>query len=54
VRDYSIRELFKINKDAKDILKDLCYGNGYVLVNGKMVQTGVCVQNKIQEIYKDK
>lgn len=42
VRDYSIKELVKANSAANRIIRDICYGSSYVLLEGKMVQSGAC------------
>lgn len=42
VRDYSIKELVNSNPDARKIIKDICYGNGFVMVEGKLEQSGAC------------
>lgn len=44
VRDYSIKELIKANGSASRTIKDICYGSGYALVDGKMVQSGACTE----------
>lgn len=49
-----MKELFRANQNAKETIRDLCYGNGYVLIDGQMRQTGMCTQNTILEEYKGK
>lgn len=47
VRDYALKELTKVNNKAGLSLKDICYGTGYVMFEGKMVKTGACHQTKV-------
>lgn len=49
VRDYSIKELATINKQTISSLKDICYGTGYVMFEGKMYSTGACTKAKSAE-----
>jgi len=48
VRDYSIKELVAANAGASRTIKDICYGTGYTLVEGKMVQSGACREQVVE------
>jgi len=47
IRNYSLGQVFKNNngEQAANQLKELCYGKGFALIEGKMVPLGVCTQN---------
>jgi hypothetical protein len=42
VRDYSVKQLIMINAKSAISLKDICYGTGFVMHEGTMVNTGGC------------
>lgn len=43
VRDFAVKELLIRNMKTATSLNDICYGTGYVLLDGAMVATGGCM-----------
>lgn len=43
VRDFAVKELLAKNMKTAITLNDICYGTGYVLLDGQMVNTGGCM-----------
>jgi len=43
VRDFAVKELLAKNTKTAISLNDICYGTGYVLLEGEMVSTGGCM-----------
>mmetsp|Transcript_40139 Transcript_40139/g.33907 ORF Transcript_40139/g.33907 Transcript_40139/m.33907 type:complete len:147 (-) Transcript_40139:1032-1472(-) len=42
IRNLAIKELMTKNSKAGLSLKDICYGTGYIMHDGKMIKTGAC------------
>jgi hypothetical protein len=43
VRDFAVKTLMTKNQKTAVSLNDICYGTGFVLLDGAMVNTGGCM-----------
>ena len=48
IRDYSIKELLKYNQYAESTIKEICYGDGYAYIDGKLTKLGACKMKQIK------
>jgi len=48
IRNHSLAQIFKNNTGEQSAaqFKELCYGKGYAMVDGKMVKLGLCTMDK--------
>jgi hypothetical protein len=51
IRDFSLGQIFKNQNGAytSRLLKEVCYGRGYTMVEGKMIPLGICTNSKVKD-----